>query len=695
MRHDSKLSSIFLMGLLAAGCGKKDGTQTGMDASITDAGVVDAASDAPADAGLYRAECDNLNPNGCMLPWPSSRYLVADSSTRTGRKVSIPAAAMPADMYGTAVSPDALNRWDGFASFSTFLTAYSGEVDPSNLVDWHHVAQSTQPSSPTVLLDVTTGQLVEHFAELDMHTEIHANLRPFYIRPAKRLTDNHHYVVAIRNLHFMDGSPVAPSAYFKALRDNTTLPEAADLEARRASFESNVFAPLTTAGIDRTTLVEAWDMWTASGQMAWGDLVTMRDDALTRLGDRGLGCTLVSVDEPSVSDDSNTFRHIEGTFTMPLYTNVDMPGSPLHRDSSGAPIANGTTEVPFTVVIPRSVAAAAMAAGGDTDAGAPDGGTTTFTPTRMVEYGHGLFGLRDEVTNGYMSTFLNRFAMVGAATDWAGMSQNDVGFALQTLSNFSNAQTFIERQEQGILNFIGLQRSLKGVCSDLPAMQINGMRVYDPSQIFYHGNSQGGIFGATLASLSVDVNHFALGVGAASYQTFMPRSVDWVMYEIGLKAWYRSYMDRAMLLTQLGQIWEQTDPAGFADHILQNEFPNTPTDKQVLFQIGRYDGQVANVGSDLAARTMGLPLYTPSVYAVDGLTTFTDTSPSGYVIYDEGAPAIVSEQMAYPPMDTVTHEAVRRDPRAQQQLNAFMHTDGVVQNFCDSDAGCVALDGGM
>jgi hypothetical protein len=39
-------------------------------------------------------------------------------------------------------------------------------------------------------------------------------------------------------------------------------------------------------------------------------------------------------------------------------------------------------------------------------------------------------------------------------------------------------------------------------------------------------------------------------------------------------------------------------------------------------------------------------------------------------------------------MDTVTHEAVRRDPRAQAQIDAFLRPDGVVEDFCNGP--CVA-----
>ena len=46
------------------------------------------------------------------------------------------------------------------------------------------------------------------------------------------------------------------------------------------------------------------------------------------------------------------------------------------------------------------------------------------------------------------------------------------------------------------------------------------------SQLFYNGNSQGGIMGGALTAVSPDFTRASLGVPAMNYSVLLPRSVD-------------------------------------------------------------------------------------------------------------------------------------------------------------------------
>jgi hypothetical protein len=629
-----------------------------------------------------RVECENLNPLNCLLPWPSSRYLVADPARETGFRVEIPREAMPRQDRNdpmTGVDPRELNRWDGFSAQTSFVTLHEGPIDDSALPYWMRVEDSLAPTSPTILLDATAGELLPHFAELDYHADFRDEARPLYIRPAVRMPRGHRIIVAIRNLRKRDGSPVRAHAPFAALRDGTAT-DAPGVDARRTYFENEIFAPLVARGVERASLIEAWDIVTGTDENAWGDAVFMRDEALRAVGDRGLGCTITAMSEPTMEESAEVFRRVEGTVTVPLFLTADEPGAPLRRDDAGRPVAMGTTEFPFLVIIPRSVAARVRAGEG---------------PARLMQYGHGLFGGREEAAGSYVRGFANEFPTVVVAGDWVGMASADVSTAVATLTDMSKFATFVDRQVQGLVNLVVLTRTMKGRCADLPAFAIEegGMArpVYDPGDVYYHGNSQGGIFGMTFAALSPDIRNFAVGVGAASYAVFMPRSTNWATYEVPLRAWYRNSVDRAVLLAMLAQLWERTDPSAFTPYILRDFRTGMPTGKRVLHQTGRWDAQVSNNGSDIAARNMGIPLYIPSIYPVFGLDTFTDAADSGYVIYETGG-SMVPDDFRYaaseprdsgPDGNRSVHEAVRRDPRARAQLDAFMRPDGRVLNFCD------------
>jgi hypothetical protein len=249
-------------------------------------------------------------------------------------------------MRGTAV-PRRVGRGNG------------SEIDASNLPGENDLAASLEPTSPTVILDAETGERVAHMAELD-RVDLPAfpedpTQRSFYLRPATRLREDARYLVAIRDLRRVDGTAVEPTDYFRALRDDIPSNDP-DLEARRPAFEA-LFDDLAAAGVERSSLLQAWSFHTASGPSLWGDLVAVRQAALEAVGAEGLGCTVTSVEEPPVEENASIFREVRGTFTVPLYNDTPLPGARLVRDAEGRPMQNGTAEAPFLLVIPRSVAA--------------------------------------------------------------------------------------------------------------------------------------------------------------------------------------------------------------------------------------------------------------------------------------------------------------------------------------------------
>jgi len=610
---------------------------------------------------VERAECENLNPLHCMMPWPSSRYLVADEGTITKRRMRIPAAAMPKNQWDEQIDSAPYERFDGFSPMTSMITVFDGELDTSNLPGEDKIEQSVLASSPTILLDAETGKLVGHFSEINEWDGTDFAKAAFYVRPAQRLEENRHYIVAIRDLKKKDGTAVAPSDYFRALRDDleTELPE---LEARRASFEE-LFAKLAAAGIERSTLIQAWDFHTASGETAWRDLVAMRDDALARVGAEGLGCTVNKVEEDF--GDRHTYRRVTGTFTVPLYLENDKPGARILRDADGRPKHNGTAEAPFYLTIPWSVKNRIEAGG----AGA-----------RLLTYGHGLMGSGNELNSSFGRRFLHDYEIVGVATDWWGMASPDTNNVANALGELGKFPTVAERLTQGVLNTLLVTRSFAGACARLPVMQIAGRSVIDPSERYYLGISQGSIMGTTVSALSTDIERFILNVGGISYPTMIIRSVDFPDYNRVIQAWYKQKLDTDLMMVMIASFWDLAEPASYAPHILRGTLPGSPA-KKVLYTIGRYDAEVPNVASDIAARTMGLPYLEPSVYVPWNLPKVSAPAESAYVIYDVGAgPVPLGSKAAAE--DNVAHSGVRQNAAAQRQMDAFMRKDGRVQHFC-------------
>ena len=56
--------------------------------------------------------------------------------------------------------------------------------------------------------------------------------------------------------------------------------------------------------------------------------------------------------------------------------------------------------------------------------------------------------------------------------------------------------------------------------------RVRAIRSSTPSDVFYDGNSQGGIFGGTVMSIAQDITRGVLGVPGMNYSLLLTRSVD-------------------------------------------------------------------------------------------------------------------------------------------------------------------------
>src|SRR5262249_17806684 len=114
--------------------------------------------------------CDFLIEEKCLLPYPSSVFLAADSTTPTGFRVSYPLAAMPPNTAGRHIDPAEWNTLDGFSPGPIIMALFPQGVDlaASQTAPITNLARSLDPDSPTVLINAATGERVLHFVELDV-----------------------------------------------------------------------------------------------------------------------------------------------------------------------------------------------------------------------------------------------------------------------------------------------------------------------------------------------------------------------------------------------------------------------------------------------------------------------------------------------------------------------------------------------
>ncbi len=660
--------------------------------------------------------CDSLIDEHCLLPYPSSYFLRSDPTTPTGLRVDYGPDSLPANTGGKRVDPTDWNTLDGFSPGPVLLALFPDTGAPVDLtaskVAFHtDFARSLDADHPTLLVEADSGRRVVHFAEMDANVD-DVTRKALIIRPGERLRDGTRYLVAIRNLVDTQGRRIRPRLVFRALRDGASVDElavacggacATALGARRATF-ADIVRRLRGRGVDSASLVLAWDFTTASTQALTGWIRAVRDQAFA-LGTPAFSVTGFDDGPGGTGRNANIFRRIEGTFQAPLFMTADAPASRLNL-VDGVPRQNGFGTIPFVVDIPHI----AVNAGG-----AP-------RPGRPTLWGHGLVGNRFQL--GSLSLLANAYDFVIAAVDMQGMSNADVGPAIVPLTlDFSNFHYIPERLHQGFLNHLLLGRLLGDPVRGFnthPAFQFGpaATGIIDTTEVYYSGGSQGGIFGLAIMSIAEDFKRGFVAVPAANYSTLLHRSIDFNPYVALIRSSYPDRLDEQVLLALGQQLWDRAEPQGYMNHLVSGDLSDPPVPHKVLIHMATYDSEVANLGTEIMVRSLGIPQLAPvhrrffgipeldapfdgsAFVEIDpqrgfsrcntpgttdaGATCTTDADcpgagdPPRRTRCASGVPPISN----MPPFFNNRAHGSTSVPTAGAQIDAFLRPDGMIRQFC-------------
>jgi hypothetical protein len=671
-RHTTCLVAL----LIACGDGKGDtspvpadtDTDTDTDADTdTDTDTdADTDTDTDTDAKPVHVEvtehCEDLVTSVCLLPFPTDRYLVDDPATATGYRLSYPPEALPANLLGEHPDTTPFERLDGQSPSTQITTVFPSPPSLDGVATVDDIGRSLDADSPTVIVDLDTGERIAHWVELDARAD-DPERTMLYLRLASVLQEDHRYGVALRGLEPADGSGAyAPTEVFAALRDGV-LTDAPAIEDRRPGFDA-LWTDLEGAGVDRAELQQAWWFHTASGDAIRHDIFAMREDALARLGPSGLGCTVTSVEE-DYGGDGLTARRVRGTFTVPMYVDSPTPPARIVHDADGNPVWQADVQVPFTAIVPERLASGAVPIG------------------PLVTFGHGLLGTGEGAVSG---TQLRQGAQdAGAiffATDWSGMASEDVPTIATALADVSNIVYLTDRLQQGMIHQIAMTRTFLGVCRTLPEFVEGDRELIDPTRSYYLGGSQGGIYGGTLLTLSPDIDQGVLYVNGAVFPFMMERSIDYAPYLPLFQAAYPARIDQAVLLPLAQHLWDATDPAGYLQHLTAGLDGIGP--KRVLSIAAENDAQVPNLSTDQSMRMVGVPIIEGSSRTAWGF----DVEPSGYtgsayLTIDMGDPAVPDGNVA-PTVDAGGHSLVASSDAAVAIVQRWL-VDNVVDVPCDGE----------
>lgn len=618
--------------------------------------------------------CEFLDQSVCLYPFPSDFLTIPDSGTDTGRRVHFAVDTMPRNGSNAPITPADYNWSDGFSPGASILLKVPGiDLAQTGAPPITDIEVSLEPTSPIVVINADTLQQHLLFAELDANASTDAN-RSLIIRPAVNFDPGQRYVVALRNLKDGGGVTIPAAAEFAAYRDATPTGDPVR-EARRPHMES-IFSTLAAAGIARDDLYLAWDFTVASTRNTTERLLFMRDDAFDRL-DTAAPSFAVTLVENEI--DSRVYRRVSGTYEVPRYVNAGASPARFALDANGLPTHQATPQTAlFQCIIPRAALANAMA---------------TAVPGRASIYGHGLLGNHTEVAAGNVRDMANEHNFVFCATRWIGMATEDVVHTIGILNDLSLFPDLTDRLQQAMVNQLFLARLMihpDGFISDAAFQDGSGNPVIDTSDVFYDGNSQGGIYGATVMAIAQDITRGVLGVPGMNYSTLLTRSSDFPVYASILYPAYPNELERPLILALIQMLWDRSEPNGYARYIVNDPLPDTPG-HQVLMHVALGDHQVAPVAAEIEARTIGIPMHKPAV----NMGRHSDVNPffgiAAVPSYPYGGSALIwwDSGAAIPPIANV-HPTVGADPHshprnyvvARQQKADFLQTGGAVTDVC-------------
>ncbi len=658
--------------------------------------------------------CQPYAARPCLFPFPDNRLTSRDAHSATGLRLNLPQSAMPVNGNGVAISTAPYQQVDGFSPGSAILLHIpqldtQRALNRTRAVTLQNMAAYRARRAPIMVLDEQTGKRQLIYVQLDANATSAAT-RNLMIMPGARWQDGHTYVVVLRDLRNAAGRLIRAPSWFARLRDKRRLLPA---ERGQAHRYIRIFKALVAAHVAiNRSLYATWDFTVASTRDLTGQLLAIRNSAFSQLGDTNLANGQVQGAAPAFTVTANTAvtwpngatgRQVTGLFQVPCYL-----------QTCGDSATTG-----FTFTSQGRYATPSQTAGNvgtaDFECDIPSTASPT-NPARIVVYGHGLLGSMAEVANAPAADLASGYNMVICATNWWGLAAPDQGFDTQAVANLNLFPVMVDRLQQGVLNTLLLGRLLdnpQGFASN-PAFQQNGQSLLNTGELFYDGNSQGGIFGGITTAVSPDIRRAVLGVTGQDYANFLvQRSTDFgAPTQTGSFSWllWQTYAGDnsaryTLTLDLMDQLWDRADPVGYVEGLGPHPLPGTPP-HSVLMDIAYGDHQVSMYSGAAEARSIGALAYEPGGGPASALTMgdgrtanrnlFYGLQPvplngsySGSVVevWDSGPGHTLSPPFAnLPPTDSAInvdpHEDPRLTPAAQQQIAAFLNPQGTFVNVC-------------
>lgn len=615
-------------------------------------------------------------------PFPSFHVT---RNTPDGCRVSIPPDVLPVGLDSDPMPVERFDVRDGFSPGQTSYWRPGVAVDATSLPAWSDAEAGLGDDASVQIWDMDSGVRLPAFAEVDAYAAQSDDQRAVLIRPLAPLPFGARVAVVVNDGVTMvgGGSVPAPPALL-AIRDAET----PDLDDARALHYHALLEELQSLGIPRGSVVMAWDFPIGSKDSLAAPL-----DALLA----GMRAELPADPdfEPDVSIDvlldrdlgdapvDGLWRELRGSAQLTHYlwdeddgaTDTEHDAGMFRLDTGGVPIARAIDDAFFIAVVPESVRGAAP-------------GTVP-----VVVFGHGIFS----APRAYLTAsgdpnstieLLNRLGAIGIGGEWRGLTERDRPDAIRVAVNLGRFPLITDKMIQGVSNQVALPRLMKTQFRNHEAFaDQDGASMVDTDRIYYFGISLGGIEGLTLMANTEHVSHGVLHVPGSTWSTMLERSTNWNAFEPFVIESVAAPWDRQLLYAVSQLLWDPVDPV---THYRELDGVS------ILMQVSVGDEQVPNFTAELLARGAGIPLVTPAVTDVAGLTPRESPrgpDARGYMQFDpqKGTPPNVNRPQE---VASEAHTSIRGTDEVMSQIETFFAqgSEGTIVHPCGGDPCVLDVD---
>jgi hypothetical protein len=609
---------------------------------------------------------------------------------------------------------------DGFSTMAPMLFYLDGlkeahQAGIGQLKGSNDIADSITPKSATLLLDVEAKVLVPHSAEIDYLDGPHPLVLLF---PAFPLHHNRHYAVAVVNATDAHHHRLPPTLGMQTLLSNTTDNYTSSSStfdtSRKTRYMNTVIPALEQAASwfiyasDTRSLQLLFDFHTISEKSQLGMARTFRDIAMKQISSVDWDWhkhvrTIRRIDYDCSHPEAILARTVHAELDVPWFFDGQKSGSRgtfLDENS----LLTGTTEhlgaSKFLVHIPCSVEASTLGKTGDKS-----------KPLRAIlEFGHGLFGDRNEASDQFLLQMAHDQGYIITAMDWRGMSRFDVLVVAKVLLSAPRLfQSVRDNLIQGYVNKLALQHfsrhsmlAMDWFVFDAKEKRSNGtsaprtvptLNNSTPAFVFY-GISQGGILGAGYTALSGPtklLDRSILGSPGTPFALIMTRCLDfWIYDKLLLFDFYNNRHVR-LFLSIAQMFWDTTEASGTLAPPVNEPYP------RVLIQSGLGDAIVPTSSSEALARAFNASTLPGTPRVVFGISSEPAASKTSLGPYATLTEVEFEEEYLGLPRDNIleeiksndVHVCLRRDKNMIKQISEFINTGRIIDP-CVED-GCHRL----